>query len=167
MTTLLLCSQLALLHVGHVSDSWQCLALTASDAQPKRVGRRGMRVKTAGAMQGAMIPEQHCGNLSLRHPPKKKKGKPRSVCFLDYPYSLLCFWYSQPPDSSHQTLHCWFPCLFGPSTWNDLPVFCLSLDSFKCNLRTFLLPNYCYSAALFSESDRPEVTLCGWQDIKI
>ena len=23
-----------------------------------------------------------------------------------FPYSLLCFWYSQPPDSSHQTLHC-------------------------------------------------------------
>ena len=28
------------------------------------------------------------------------------------PYSLLCFWYSQCPDSSHQTLHCWFPHLF-------------------------------------------------------
>ena len=39
--------------------------------------------------------------------------------------------------------------------------FCLSLDSFKCNLRTFLFPNYYYSPALFSESDRPEVTLCG------
>ena len=25
------------------------------------------------------------------------------------PYSPLRFWYSQPPDSSHQILHCWFP----------------------------------------------------------
>ena len=28
------------------------------------------------------------------------------------PDSPLHFWYSQPPDSLHQTLHCWFPCLF-------------------------------------------------------
>jgi len=38
------------------------------------------------------------------------------------PYSLLCYWYSQPPDSKYQT-HCWFPHLFhnlfSPSTWND------------------------------------------------
>ena len=27
-------------------------------------------------------------------------------------YSPLCFWYSQPPESSHQTFHCWFPRLF-------------------------------------------------------
>ena len=31
-------------------------------------------------------------------------------------YSLLCFWYyqshSQPLDSSYQTFHCWFLCLF-------------------------------------------------------
>ena len=27
-------------------------------------------------------------------------------------YSPLCFWYSQPPDSSHRTFLCWFPRLF-------------------------------------------------------
>ena len=38
--------------------------------------------------------------------------------FTHLPYSPLCFWHSQPPDSSHQTLHCWFPrafSVFSPS----------------------------------------------------
>ena len=26
-----------------------------------------------------------------------------------FPYYPFCFWYSQPPDSSHETLYCWFP----------------------------------------------------------
>ena len=41
-------------------------------------------------------------------------------------YSLLCFWYyqSQPLDSSYQTLHCWFLCLFclsAPLHWMTFP----------------------------------------------
>ena len=28
------------------------------------------------------------------------------------PYTPLCFWYTRPPDCSHQALHCWLPRLF-------------------------------------------------------
>ena len=47
---------------------------------------------------------------------------------------------SPPPDSSHQILHCWFPCLFCfqsfpfPSDRNPL------WTPFKSNLKTFLFP---------------------------
>ena len=40
---------------------------------------------------------QHCTVLSL---------------WLSSTLHALHFWYSQPPDSSHKTLHCWFPRLF-------------------------------------------------------
>ena len=64
---------------------------------------------------------------------------------ITLPYSLLCVWYSQPPDSSHQTLHCWFPRLFCFHSlymeWPPLPLGRKpSLDSFTCNIKTFLFP---------------------------
>ena len=41
----------------------------------------------------------HCSVLSLW----------LSSTLHTFPYYPFCFWYSQPPDSSHETVYCWFP----------------------------------------------------------
>ena len=62
------------------------------------------------------------------------------------PFSLLCFWYSQPSDSSYQAFHCQFLHLFWLQPlymeWPCLPLQkkC-SLDSIKSNLKTFVFRN--------------------------
>ena len=58
--------------------------------------------------------------------------------------SIFFFFFFQ---SSHQTLPCWFPCLFfffAPSTCNNFPLRQKpSLDSFKCNLFQNCRPAMC------------------------
>ena len=63
-------------------------------------------------------------------------------------FTHFCFWHSRPPDSSYQTLHCWFPRLFrlrpglyisgwpSPSFPREYP----RLDPFRSNLKTVPCP---------------------------